>query len=203
MDVQVEDDFEIEMGGVDPKDMGGYDKLAAGLGHYEIVNADPDGGPNGSAFIEFECLRHVVSNQAGKVHRELFFKDLSKESNRKKFASLNIATGVQTADEIAKNDKVVFRSKSYIGKQVVMDLSEFNDFMNISYSTRIWDVRNPKANDCPLLKSKLDAAKIVLPANRHIDGAVSSAPAGGSKKKEAPAKPDAAKQASSIDQLDF
>ncbi len=199
--MDIEDDFEIPMDGINPTEVGGFDKICDGMYHAEIVSVDPDGGHNGAAVIEFEVLRGSVSNQEGLIHRESFFKDLSKESSRKKFAALNIATGVQTADEIAKTGKVVFRSKAYIGKQVVIELSEFNGYMNVAYSDHIWHPADRRANRCPLHAAKLAAAKITLPSTRHIDGAVAanrSAPAKQPTKAPAPEK-----QAANIDQLNF
>lgn len=200
--MEIEDDFDIPMDGIDAGSVGGFEKVMEGMYLAEIVGVDPDGGHNGAAVIDFEILRGTVSNQEGMIHRETFFKDLSKESCRKKFAALNIATELQTAEEIKRTGKCPFRKSHYMSRLVVIELSEFNGFMNISYSDHIWHPADRRANRCPLHAAKIAAAKIALPANRHIDGAVA---VNGPK----PAKSSATerlapeKQAKSIDDLKF
>lgn len=198
--------IDIPFDGIDPDAVGGYDTVAPGLFHGKVVNVIEEYGDRGNMVVDVEVLRHSVSNQIGKVHREFFTKDLSKETFRRKFLAFALATELTTVDEVkqlaAHGKSPSIEYTHAVGKQVVMKMEE-NDY-NGKVSTRMsWDsVFHPahkKANDCPLDMAAINAAGIKLPEGRNPDGAVAfSKPAGNPSKASTP---NPSKQAGNVGDL--
>lgn len=173
--------IDIPFDGIDPDSLGGFDTVAAGLVHFKIIAVDEDHGDKGDLAVDLEVLRHSVSNQVGKVHREKLQKNLSSEMCRKKFMALAIAAELTTVDEIkqlaAHGKSPSIEYTHAVGKTVVMKLedNEYNGrkFTRMSFDC-VYHPAHKKANDCPLDKAALDATGVVLPPGRNIDGAVAA-----------------------------
>ena len=197
--------FEIPFDGIDPDSVGGFDTVAAGLVHFKIIGIDEDNGDKGDLAVDLEVLRHPVSNQVGKVHREKLQKNLSSELCRRKFLALALAAELTTIDEIkqlgAQGKSPFIEYPHAIGKQVVMKLDD-NEY-NGRHSTRmsfdcVFHPASKKANDCPLDMAAINAAGIKLPEGRNPDGAVAAVKAGDKSKATTP---NASKQAGNVGDL--
>lgn len=197
--------LEIPFDGIDPDSVGGFDTVAAGLVHFKIIGIDEDHGDRGDLAVDLEVMRHPVSNQLGKVHREKLQKNLSSELCRKKFLALALAAELTTVDEIkqlaAQGKSPLIEYSHAIGKNVVMKLED-NEY-NGRHSTRmsydcVFHPASKKANDAPLNMTEIAAAGIKLPEGRNPDGAVAT---GKANDKSKATTPNASKQAGNVGDL--
>ena len=199
--------IEIPFDGIDADSIGGFDTVAPGWAHTEIVALDEESGDKGAMVVDFKILRHTASNQVDKVHRETFYKTLSSDFPRKKFMAFAFAAELTTPEEVkalqANGKSPSIEYTHAVGKQMVLQLAE-NDY-NGRVSTQIsfdkmFHPAAKKANDCPLDLAALAKAGIKLPEGRNPDGAVVAGKANG-KSEKSPSTPNPSKQATDVNDV--
>ena len=157
----------------DPESVGGFDKVAAGSYHCQIVKVEPEDG-KGKLAVAFEVLRGTTPGQVGKVHTERFSADLKKVAQKKR-AALALATGIITMESAkqakAEGRELVPEWEAMKGRQVCLNLVESEDgkYTNLNWD-EVWAPGDKKAFHVPLHAGMISHGKIALPADRPIDG---------------------------------
>lgn len=160
----------------DPENVGGFDRVAAGAYHAQVVKIDPDGGKGGAMLVDFEIMAGTDPSQIGKVHQERFSADLKKMPQKKR-AALAFATGIVTVEEAkaakAEKREIIPDWSKAEGKQVCLVLAESENggktYINLNYD-EIWSPTDKKAYHVPLNPGMLARAGIKLPEDRPVGG---------------------------------
>lgn len=170
--------FELDASDFDPEDIGGQEQVMGGAYHALItdVNEDPS---NGNLKFDLQILRGTTPGQEDKMYTLSLKREFAKWPMRK-LSAMAIAARLTTIEAIkaAQNGTGPKVSPDYSlakGRSICIQLERKPDqntgteWTNLVWDN-IWKPEDKRANHIPLHKGVLDREKVVLPANRPIDG---------------------------------